>query len=128
MTPMLLWLPLSPERATASLTRATLASAWPVGFGAANGAGRSSGSSVSRAGRAQGWRRPMKSMSSVQAVLSMRNENSRISGYTVGRPPTMPVSPGAMPVAAWAISRENTIRACLSGWRTASLITTSRLS
>jgi hypothetical protein len=68
------------------------------------------------------------SISSVQAVLSIRNENRRISGYTVGRPPTIPVRPGAMPVAAWAISRENTINACLFGWRTASLITTSRLS
>jgi hypothetical protein len=45
--------------------------------------------------------------------LSIRNENRRISGYTVGRPPTMPVRPGAMPVAAWAISRENRISAGL---------------
>ncbi|MNF90135.1 hypothetical protein D3C84_726890 [compost metagenome] len=73
-------MPLSPERATASLTSATLASASPVGFGGSSGAGKSALSRTSRAGRAHGWRCPMKSISSEQVLLSIRNENSRING------------------------------------------------
>ena len=128
ITPMLLWLPLSPERATASLTSGTLASAWPAGAGSGASSAMWAGSNTSTSGRATGMRSPSSSTSRAQASLSTRKLNRRITGYTVGRPPTMPVRPGAMPVAAWAISRENSTSASFLAWRTASLITTSRVS
>ncbi len=60
------------------------------------------------------------------SALGTRNENSRITGVGVGRPPTRPVVPGDIEVPAAANSRANSSIAAFDGDLAAIFSTTSR--
>jgi len=66
------------------------------------------------------------SMPTDSCALGTRQENSRTTGCTFGRPPVKPVIAGADISAIGATSRENSSSASFSGWRTPTLRTTSR--
>ena len=123
---MLAWSPLSPERAQASFTSGTLVS--PVAVSLPLVSGRPATSRGVPTGTPTSVGVPSRSTVAVTSTFGTRVENRRMRGIGLGRPPTSPDRPGAMPVAAWAISRANRPSALRSSCRAAIFTTTSRLS
>ena len=66
------------------------------------------------------------SMLTASFAFGTRQEKSRTTGCTFGRPPVKPVIAGADISAIGATSRENSSSASFNGWRTPTLSITSR--